>query len=131
MLNRKETIIGVLLFISLTIVSFCSWYYLKNDTNFFEQGKILLHGKEQFVDYNILWLWSIGIILFGICIFFLKDLKKAFLFFIWEFILLVASVLFIIGIFVPYLKIRFRLALIVSSFIIYYSIYKAKEYYGT
>ncbi len=126
-INRKFLFVYSLLIISFLLIVLCSLFYIKNNTNFIEQGINLLSEKEQTISNNLLLIWIIGVIFFGISIFFLRDVGKVFLFFIWEFLLIIASALFLIGALVPDLKWNFKLLFILSAFIIYYSVFEAKQ----
>jgi len=127
-IDWKILISGILLVASFLIVVVCGWVYIKNNTNFIEQANSLLEEKDQLINNNVILWWSFGILLFWVALLLsLKDIWKVFWFFVWEFLLIMGSVLFIIGIMVNHLKLSFRVALILSSFVIYYSVYKAKE----
>lgn len=131
MITKDKYIIGIyLLAISFLIVGIVSVLYIMNYTNFYDQQISLLYDKEQLFGYGFVMFWVLGIIIFISSLLFLKDWRTVIILFIFDILKIVLLVLLIIGIFVPYLKLEFKLVLLLSSFIIYYAIYEGKKIYN-
>ena len=126
-----ELLAGILLVSSFLIVSSASYIYLAQNTLFFQQFLDLVKTTDQTLSYTLMNWWAFGIILFGLAIILsFRDIKKVFLFFSFEFVLIIGTAPLLIGLVSDFYLERFRFALIISTFIIYYSVYKAKEFFS-
>lgn len=117
----------VFLAIAFMMISWSSYVYIKDNTNFFEQSHSLIENKFQWVKLDITFFWGSGIIIFGIAIFLLKYIKQVFLLFLLESLSLLVSVLLILFLFISNYTLFFKAELIVSSFAIYYALYRIRR----
>ncbi|MFA5953262.1 MAG: hypothetical protein WC812_01590 [Candidatus Pacearchaeota archaeon] len=124
--KKKTYLIISLLVVSFLLVVTAGYFFLINNTNFTKQGLSLIENANQQIKPFILWFMSIGLILFGIFIFFSKRIKEIFWIFLMDFLSLISGGLLVLGLFVPY-NLNLRLALIFSAFLIYFISYIAKE----
>ena len=124
-----EIIKVLLLLISFVLISITSYFYLINYTNFQSQGLALIEGKEQLINSLILGGFSLGLILFGIFLMVSRRFLEILVMFLIDSLTIISGALLILGLFVPY-KFNFKIALIISSFIIYFAFYIAKEFYN-
>ena len=116
-----------LLIVSFILIGYFTYTYILNSTNFLEQAQSLVEGKEQFISVTMLRLLILGIVLFALAAVFLPDVWKAFLAFVGESALIAVSVLFLIALVIPDFRLVFRLAFILSAFIIYYAVWRATK----